>query len=62
LIGNDLDRQVRTKAFTKLARDAVLNPCSHGFELFAEFQDILRTKLDTNAATLAPFNVYDMLL
>jgi hypothetical protein len=52
------DGKIRTPEFTEFATDTIRRPGWKYLVVIIEFQHILGTKMDTNAAPFAPFRIY----
>ena len=60
-IGNYFNCQIRTPEFTKFAADTICSSRCEQLVFHIKFQDLFWAKMDTYAASFAPFIVYNML-
>jgi hypothetical protein len=54
------NRKIRASEFAKLAADTICSPSWKYLVVIIEFQDVCGTEMDTDAASFAPFRIYDM--
>jgi hypothetical protein len=56
----DFNGKIRTSEFAKPAADTICRPSWKYLILIIEFQDVCGAEMDTDAASFAPFRIYDM--